>query len=202
MTSMLLGLQGLSEGVVYPFTIWVFAALPHGYLSHLWGALAREVDTAWLCQLRTSTHKWSHSSMEFIVWILKTLLGQSFIPLLALPLFSSINSVVEVVVKLILWSEPLHILTVRGKVFLFTLFNKSRPVFFCQIFVLTEGGVLVPPNLHKLMLIAHLSLRDDLHSYLLPLLLHLLRILNICLNRVFEEFIRFIFGQLIKSLQG
>jgi hypothetical protein len=50
-------------------------------------------------------------------------------------------------------------------------------------------GVLVHPNLHKLTLVAPPSMRDDLHSYLPPLLLQLFRILNVCLNRVFEEFI-------------
>jgi hypothetical protein len=139
--------------------------------------------------------------MEFVVWILKILRGQCFILLLPLPLFSSIIGVAEVVVKLILRSEPLHVLTLRGKVLRFALFNKSRSVFFCHIFVLTERGVLVPPNLHKLTLVAPLSMRDDLHSYLLPLLLQLFQILNVCLNRVFEEFIIFIFGQVIESLQ-
>jgi hypothetical protein len=138
--------------------------------------------------------------MEFVVWILKTLLGQSFIFLLPLPVFSSITNVANVVVKLVLQLEPLHVLTLRGKVLRFTLFNKSRLVFFCHIFVLTERGVLVPPNLHKLTLVAPLSMRDDLHSYLLPLLLQFFRILNICLNRVFEEFVLFIFGQVIESL--
>jgi hypothetical protein len=121
------------------------------------------------------------------------LLGQSFILLLPLPLFFSITGVAEVVGNLILQSEPLHVLTLCGKVLRFALFNKSCPVFFCHIFVLTEGGVLDPPNLHKLTLVARPSMRDDLHSYLLPLLLQLFRILNVCLNRVFEEFILFIF---------
>jgi hypothetical protein len=140
-----------------------------------------------------------------------------------------------VVVKLILRLEPLHVLAVRGKVLRFTLFNKFHPILFCQIFVLTEGGVLVPlnlhkltlvappsmrddlqcyllslplqlfqilvlPNLHKLTLVAPLSMRDDLQCYLLSLPLQLFQILNICLNRVFEEFILFTFGQVIKSL--
>jgi hypothetical protein len=129
-------------------------------------------------------------------------LGQSLILLLPLSLFSSITGVVEVVVKLILRSEPLHVLTLRGKVLRFTLFKKSRPVFFCHIFVNIERGVLVPPNLHKLALVAPLSMRDDLYSYLLPLLLQLFRMLNVCLNGVFEEFILFIFGQVIESLHG
>jgi hypothetical protein len=60
---------------------------------------------------------------------------------------------------------------------------------------------MVPPNLHKLTLVAPPSMRDDLHSYLLPLLLQLFQILNVCLNRVFEEFVLFIFGQVIKYLQ-
>jgi hypothetical protein len=56
-----------------------------------------------------------------------------------------------------------------------------------------ERGVLVPPNLHELTPVTPPSMRDDLHSYLLPLLLQLFRILNVCLNRVFEEFILYIF---------
>jgi hypothetical protein len=36
--------------------------------------------------------------------------------------------------------------------------------------LLKEGGVLVPPNLHKITLVGPPSIRDDLHSYLLPLL--------------------------------
>jgi hypothetical protein len=44
---------------------------------------------------------------------------------------------------------------------------------------------MVPPNLHKLTLVAPPSMRDDLHSYLLPLLLQLFRILNACLNSVY-----------------
>jgi hypothetical protein len=43
-------------------------------------------------------------------------------------------------------------------------------------------------------------MRDDLHSYFLPVLLQLFQLLNVCLNRVFEEFILFIFGQVIESL--
>jgi hypothetical protein len=130
--------------------------------------------------------------MKFIIWILKTLLGQSFILLLPLPLFSGIIGVAEVVVKLILRSELLHVLTVQSKVLRFTLFNKSRPVFFYELFVLIEGALMFPPKLHKLTLVAPLSMRDDLHSYLLPLLFQFFRILNVCLNRVFEEFILFI----------
>jgi hypothetical protein len=64
-----------------------------------------------------------------------------------------------------------------------------------------ERGVLVPPNLHKLTLVAPLGMREDLHSYLLPLSLQLFQILNVCLNRVFEEFVLFIFSQVIESLQ-
>jgi hypothetical protein len=63
-----------------------------------------------------------------------------------------------------------------------------------------EGAFLFPPILHNLTLVAPPGMRDDLHSYLLPLLLQLVQILNVCLNRVFEEFILFIFGQLIESL--
>jgi hypothetical protein len=79
-------------------------------------------------------------------------------------LFFDITSAAGVVVKLVLRLEPLHVLTVRAKVLRFTLFNKSRPVFFGQIFVCSEGGVLVPPNLHMLTLVAPPSMRDDLHS--------------------------------------
>jgi hypothetical protein len=75
----------------------------------------------------------------------------------------------------------------------FAPFNKSRTILFYQIFVLIKGGVLVPPDLHKLTLVGPTSMRDDLYSYLLPLLLQLFRILNVCLNRVFEEFILYIF---------
>jgi hypothetical protein len=39
---------------------------------------------------------------RIVVWILKTMLGQSFILLFPLPLFSGITGVAEVVVKLIL----------------------------------------------------------------------------------------------------
>jgi hypothetical protein len=147
-----------------------------------------------------STHKWSQPSTKFVVWILMILLGQSFILLLPLPLFFDITGVAEVVFKLILRSESLHVLTIHGKVLQFTLFNKSRLVFFCQIFVLMERGVMVPPNLHKLTLVAPPSMRDDPHSYILPLLIQLFQILNICLNRVFEEFVLFIFGQVIESM--
>jgi hypothetical protein len=65
--------------------------------------------------------------MEIIVWILKTLLSQSFILLLPLPLFFCITGAAEVVVKLVL---PLHVCTIHGKVLRFALFNKSRLVFF------------------------------------------------------------------------
>jgi hypothetical protein len=121
--------------------------------------LAVETDIAWLCQHRASTHKWYQPSKEFVGWILMTMLAQSFILLLPLPLFSAITSVAKVVVKLIQQSEPLHVLTLHGKVLWFTLFNKSHPIFFCQIFVLMEGGVAVPPNLHKLIFVAHPSMR-------------------------------------------
>jgi hypothetical protein len=103
--------------------------------------------------------------------------------MLPLALFSDIAGVAEVVVKLVLRSEPLHVLTVRDKVLRFTLSNKSFTVFFSQIFVRSP------------------IMRDDLHNYLLPLLLQLFRIFNVCLNRVFEEFFLFIFGQVIESLE-
>jgi hypothetical protein len=146
-------------------------------------------------------HKWSYPSTEFAIWILKTLFGQSFILLLPLPLFSSIIGIVEVVVKPVLRSEPLHVLTLCDKLLHFVLFNKSHPVFFCHIFVRTKTGVMVPPNLHKVTLVAPPSMRDDLHNFLRPLLLQLLWIFNICLNRVFEQFVLFIFNQVIESLQ-
>jgi hypothetical protein len=64
-----------------------------------------------------STHKWFQPSMKFVIWILKILLGQSFILLLSLPLFFGIIGVAKVVVKLtILRSEPLHALIVHEKV--------------------------------------------------------------------------------------
>jgi hypothetical protein len=44
--SLLPGLQGLDDGVIFPFTILVFAALPQGPLSHLRGALAVEANIA------------------------------------------------------------------------------------------------------------------------------------------------------------
>jgi hypothetical protein len=65
-----------------------------------------------------------------------------------------------------------------------------------------KGALLFPPKLHKPTLVGPPSMRDDLHSYLLPLLLQLFWILNICFNRVFEEFVLFIFGQVFKSLQS
>jgi hypothetical protein len=103
----------------------------------------------------------------------KDLAGLIFHPLIATSFVFCITGVAEVVAKLILQSEPLHVKTIRGNVLRFTLFNKSRPVFFFQIFVVTEGDVLFLLNLHKLTLVAPPSMRDDLHSYLLPLLLHL-----------------------------
>jgi hypothetical protein len=54
--------------------------------------------------------------MKFVLWILKTLLYQSFIVLLPRPLFSSITGVAKVVVQLVLRSEPLHVLTIGAKV--------------------------------------------------------------------------------------
>jgi hypothetical protein len=53
--------------------------------------------------------------MKIVISILKTLLGQSFILLFSLPLFSGITSVIEVVVKLVLRLKPLHVLTIHGK---------------------------------------------------------------------------------------
>jgi hypothetical protein len=110
-------------------------------------------------------------SMKFIIWILKTLLDQYVILILPLHLFSNITGVAEMVVKLILWPESLHVLTVHNKVLQLTLCNKSFLVFFSQVFVRIEGLHLVPPTLHKLALVGPPSMRDDLHRYLLPLLL-------------------------------
>jgi hypothetical protein len=141
-------------------------------------------------------------STIFLIWILMTLLGQSVILLLPLPLFSSISGVAKVVVKLILQSEPLHVVTVRYKVSQFTLCNKSFPVFFCQVFECIKGVLLVPQTLHKTTLVAPPIMRDDLHSYLLSIPLQFFRIFSVCLNRVFEELVLVIFGQVIKSLQG
>jgi hypothetical protein len=84
----------------------------------------------------------------FVIWILKTLLGQSFILLLPLPLFSSITGVAEVVVKLVLRSEPLHVLTVDTKVLQFALFNnliltvvsKGMPSLLTQPTLITHVG--------------------------------------------------------------
>jgi hypothetical protein len=127
------------------------------------------------------------------------LTSQSFNLLLPLPLFFGITSVAKVVVKLVLRPEPLHALTVRGKVLRFTLYNKSGLVFFSQPFVYTEGAPFFPPKFHKPTIVAASSMRDDLHSYLLPLLLQLFWILNVCLNGVFEELVHCIFGQVIES---
>jgi hypothetical protein len=107
------------------------------------------------------------------MWILKTFLGQSSILLLPLPLFFGIIGVAEVVVKLVLRSEPLHVLIVHNKVLQFTLCNKYSLVFFSQLFVRTEGALLFPPKLHKPTLVTPTSMRDNLHIYLLPLLLQL-----------------------------
>jgi hypothetical protein len=179
-TSLLLGLQSLGEGIIFPFTIWVFPTLPQGHLSHFWGALVIEANIAWLCQFRMSTHKWCQPTTESVIWILKILLGQSFIHLFPLPLFSGITGVAEVVVKLLLWSEPLHVLNVHDKILRFALCNKSHPVFSSQLLVRTEGALLFPPKLHKVTLVAPSSMRDDLHSYLLPLMFQLFWILNVC----------------------
>jgi hypothetical protein len=69
----------------------------------------------------------------------KDLAGPIFHPLVATSSFFGITGVAEVVVKLVLRSEPLHVLIVHGKVLWFVLFNKSRPVFFRQIFVCSKG---------------------------------------------------------------
>jgi hypothetical protein len=82
-----------------------------------------------------------------------------------------ITGVAEVVVKLVLRLKPLHVLTLRDKVLCFTLCKKYVPVFFSQIFVHTEGVHIVPPMLHMYALVGPPSMKDDLHSYLLPLLL-------------------------------
>jgi hypothetical protein len=100
--------------------------------------------------------------MEFVICILKTLLGQSFIPPLLLPLFFGIAGVVEVVVKLILRSEPLHVLIVHGKVLRFALCNKSGLVFFSQLFVLNEWALIFLLKIHKPTLVGPPCMRDDL----------------------------------------
>jgi hypothetical protein len=102
--------------------------------------------------------------MEFVIMILKTLLGQPLILLLPLPLFSSISSVSKVVVKLVLRSEPPHVLTVRYKVSRFALCNKYLPVFLCQVFELLKGVLLPPQKLHKPAIIGPLGIRDDLYN--------------------------------------
>jgi hypothetical protein len=86
-------------------------------------------------------------------------------------------------------SSPICTLPQISPSLLSTLCTYGRALFF-------------PPKLHKLTLVAPSNMRDDLHSYLPPLLLQLFRILSVCLNRVFEEFTLFIFGQVIKNLQG
>jgi hypothetical protein len=55
--------------------------------------------------------------------------GRIFHPLVTTSSVSGITDVAEVVVKLVLRSEPLHVVTVHGKVPRFTLFNKSRTIF-------------------------------------------------------------------------
>jgi hypothetical protein len=94
-----------------------------------------------------------------------------FHPYVANASVSSTTGVVEVVVKLVLRPEPLHVLTICDKVLRFALCNKSFPVIFSQLFVRTEGALLFPPKLHKPTLVGPSRTRDDLHSYLLPLLL-------------------------------
>jgi hypothetical protein len=149
-----------------------------------------------------SVHKCCQPSTKFVICILTTMLGQSIILLLPLPQFSDITDFVEVVVKLVLRSKSLHVLIAHGKVLRFALCNKSFSVFFSQIFVHIERVCLVPPTLHKPALIGPPSMRDDLQGYLLPLLLQLFRIFNVCLNSIFKDFVLIIFAQVIDSLQG
>jgi hypothetical protein len=78
------------------------------------------------------------------------------------PLFSSIIGVVEVVVKLILGSEPLHVLIVHGKVLQFTFSTNLDHYSSDNFLYVAKGGVLVPPNLYKLTLVAPSSMRYDL----------------------------------------
>jgi hypothetical protein len=86
------------------------------------------------------------------------------------------------VVKLILRLEPPHVFTVFYKFIKFTLSNKSFLVFLCHVFELVEGVLIIPQTSHKLALLGPLGMKDDLHSYLLPLVLQLFRIFNIGLN--------------------
>jgi hypothetical protein len=74
-------------------------------------------------------------------------------------------------VKLVLRSEKLHVLTILYKVLWFALCNKSFLVFLCQLFVCIEGVLLLPQTHEKLALVAPPCMRDDLHIYILPLLL-------------------------------
>jgi hypothetical protein len=164
--------QGLQPTSPTPVTfIWVFAALPQCPLSHFQGALAVVADIVGLYRLRISTYKWCQLSTKFLICILKTLLDQFIILLLPLPLFYSISGVAEVVDKLILWSGPLHVRTVCYKVLWFALCNKSLLVFLFQVFVCIEGVDLAPQTLNKPALVGPPSMSDDLHRYLLPLLL-------------------------------
>jgi hypothetical protein len=117
------------------------------------------------------------------------MLGQSLILLFPLALFSSISGVAKVVVKLILRSELPHVLTVRYKLWRFTLCDKSFPVFFFQVFELLKGVLLFSQTRHKSICVASLGMRDALHSCPLPLLFQLFWIYNISLNRVREELI-------------
>jgi hypothetical protein len=50
-------------------------------------------------------------------------------------------------------------------------FQQISPSLLLSYLCTYKRGVLVPLNLHKLTLVDPLSMRDDLHSYLLPLLL-------------------------------
>jgi hypothetical protein len=83
--------------------------------------------------------------MKFVIWILKTLLGKSFILLLPLPLFSGRTGVAKVVVKLVLQSEPLHVLTLQQTALIHT-FQQISPSFLLPHLCTYGRGCLGPSN--------------------------------------------------------
>jgi hypothetical protein len=98
--SLILGSQRPREGVVLPFIfIGTMVAFPQAPLHHFLSALVIVSDFTYLYQLRPSTHKVSEPCIEFVIWILDTLLGQSLILLFPLALFSGICGVAKVVVS-------------------------------------------------------------------------------------------------------
>jgi hypothetical protein len=64
--------------------------------------------------------------------------------------------------------------------FLICTFQQILPSLLLSNHCTYGRGVLVPPNLHKFSLVAPPSMGDDLHCYLLPLLLQHFQILNVC----------------------